>query len=327
MASPTIGLLGDVMLGRSVAEALGKVAPEDVWAPEVREIAASCDAVICNLECCISDRGRRTERIPGKPFFFRGPRKAIGSLDAIRVRAVGLANNHALDYEVEALADTLEGLRAAGIAFAGAGMDVDEARNGTVVVAGGLRVGLVAVSDHPEEFAAAPGTPGIAYADLRQGIPAWLEAELGRVRATCDLLVAFPHWGFNMTSEPTPWQREAAGALQDAGADLVAGHSAHVFHGVGWTARGPLAFDLGDALDDYRVDAEQRNDLGVMALWRPRDADRELELIGLALDFCHTRLAEGAEAEWIAARLERACAKLGTAVERSGEQRFVIASE
>jgi poly-gamma-glutamate synthesis protein (capsule biosynthesis protein) len=327
MASPTIGLLGDVMLGRSVAEALGKVAPEDVWAPEVREIAASCDAVICNLECCISDRGRRTERIPGKPFFFRGPRKAIGSLDAIRVRAVGLANNHALDYEVEALADTLEGLRAAGIAFAGAGMDVDEARNGTVVVAGGLRVGLVAVSDHPEEFAAAPGTPGIAYADLRQGIPAWLKAELGRVRATCDLLVAFPHWGFNMTSEPTPWQREAAGALQDAGADLVAGHSAHVFHGVGWTARGPLAFDLGDALDDYRVDAELRNDLGVMALWRPRDADRELELIGLALDFCHTRLAEGAESEWIAARLERACAELGTAVERSGEQRFVIASE
>jgi poly-gamma-glutamate capsule biosynthesis protein CapA/YwtB (metallophosphatase superfamily) len=327
MASPTIGLLGDVMLGRSVADALREVAPEHLWGPAVREVAATCDAVICNLECCISDRGWRTERIPGKPFFFRGPPKATESLDAIGVRAVGLANNHALDYEVEALADTLERLRAAGIAFAGAGMDVDEARHGTVVVAGGLRVGVVAVSDHPEEFAAATGTPGIAYADLRQGIPAWLEAELVRVRAECDLLVAFPHWGFNMTSEPAGWQREAARALQDAGADVVAGHSAHVFHGVGWAARGPLAFDLGDALDDYRVDAELRNDLGVMALWRPRDADRELELIGLALDFCHTRLAEGADAEWIAARLEGACADLGTEVERSGEQRFVIAPE
>ena len=133
MASPTIGLLGDVMLGRSVADALGKVAPEDVWAPAVREIAASCDAVICNLECCISERGRPTERIPGKPFFFRGPPKAIGSLEAIGVRAVGLANNHALDYEVEALADTLERLRAAGIAFAGAGVDVDAGRRGIVV--------------------------------------------------------------------------------------------------------------------------------------------------------------------------------------------------
>jgi poly-gamma-glutamate capsule biosynthesis protein CapA/YwtB (metallophosphatase superfamily) len=327
MSSPTIGLLGDVMLGRSVGEALGKVAPEDVWAPEVRAIAASCDAVFCNLECCISDRGRRTERISGKPFFFRGPPKAIGSLEAVGVRAVGLANNHALDYEVEALADTLEYLRAAGIAFAGAGMGLDEARRGIVVDAGGRRVGMVAVSDHPEEFAAAPDTPGIAYADLRDGIPAWLEAEVGRVRARSDALIAFPHWGFNMTSEPAPWQREAAQALHDAGADLVAGHSAHVFHGIGWAARGPLAFDLGDALDDYRVDAELRNDLGVMALWRPRDPDRELELVGLALDFCHTRLAEGADADWIAARLERACGELGTAVERSGEQRFVIAPE
>jgi poly-gamma-glutamate capsule biosynthesis protein CapA/YwtB (metallophosphatase superfamily) len=325
MASPTIGLLGDVMLGRSVADALRDVAPEDVWSPAVREIATSCDAVICNLECCISDRGRRTARIPGKPFFFRGPPKAIGSLEAVGVRAVGLANNHALDYEVEALADTMEALRGAGMAFAGAGMDLDAACRGTVIDADGRRVGVVAVSDHPGEFAAAEGTSGIAYADLRRGIPAWLEAELGRVRATCDVLVAFPHWGFNMTSEPAPWQREAAGALQDAGADLVAGHSAHVFHGIGWTARGPLAFDLGDALDDYRVDAELRNDLGVMALWRPGDADRELELVGLALDFCHTRLAEGAEAEWIAARLEQACEELGTGVERSGEQRFVIA--
>ena len=327
MASPTIGLLGDVMLGRSVADTLGDVEPEDLWAPAVREIAASCDAVICNLECCISARGRRTERIPGKPFFFRAPAQAIASLEAMGIRAVGLANNHALDYEVEALADTWELLRGAGIAFVGAGTDLDEARHGTAVGAGGLRVGVVAVSDHPEEFAAATGTPGIAYADLRRGIPAWLEAEITRARAECDLVMAFPHWGFNMTSEPAAWQREAARALQDAGADLVAGHSAHVFHGVGWAARGPLAFDLGDALDDYRVDAELRNDLAVMALWRPRDADRELELIGLALDFCHTRLAEGADAEWIAARLERACAELGTEVERSGEQRFVIRPE
>ena len=40
----------------------------------------------------------------------------------------------------------------------------------------------------------------------------------------------------------------------------------------------------------------------LMALWRPDAADAELELVGLALDFCRTRLAEGSEAEWIAAR-------------------------
>ena len=173
-----IALLGDVMLGRAVADALGGIEPQEVWAAELREIAASCDAVVCNLECCVSSRGERTRRVPGKPFFFRAPPRAISSLEAIGVGAVGLANNHALDHEQEALADSVEALRGAGIGFAGAGEDVSEARRGVVIEAGERRVGMVGVSDHPEEFAAADGSQGIAYADLRRGIPAWLADEL-----------------------------------------------------------------------------------------------------------------------------------------------------
>jgi poly-gamma-glutamate capsule biosynthesis protein CapA/YwtB (metallophosphatase superfamily) len=312
------------MLGRSVAEALRTIAPEDVWAPEVREIASGCDAVVCNLECCISDRGEPTQRVPGKPFFFRAPPSAISSLQAIGVTAVGLANNHALDYEADALADTLELLGGAGIAAAGAGRDAAEARRGIAIDAGDRRVGLVAVSDHPPEYAAGEAEPGIAYADPRRGTPEWLTDQLARLRAECDLVIAFPHWGPNMTTEPARWQREAAARMQEAGADLVAGHSAHVFHGVQRGLQGPALFDLGDALDDYRVDERLRNDLGVMALWRPEVPAAELELVGLALDFCHTRLAAESEAEWIAARLERACAELGTRVERSATQRFVV---
>ena len=312
------------MLGRSVADALGELAPEDVWAPEVREIAASCDAVLCNLECCISARGRRTERYPGKPFFFRAPPSAIDALRAIGVTAAGLANNHALDYEVDALDDTLELVRGAGIAVAGAGRDLAEARRGVAVDAGGRRLGLVAVSDHPAGYAAGPREAGIAHADLAFGFPGWLTAELARLRAECDLVVAFPHWGHNMTTEPAEWQRPVAEQMHEAGADLVAGHSAHVFHGVGWAGRCPLVFDLGDALDDYAVDSRLRNDLGLMALWRPGNPEAELELVGLGLDFCRTRLATGDEGEWIAARLDRACAALGTRVERTATQRFLV---
>ena len=124
--------------------------------------------------------------------------------------------------------------------------------------------------------------------------------------------------------EPARWQRMAAAALQEAGADLVAGHSAHVFHGVGWEARGPVVFDLGDALDDYRVDSGLRNDLGLMAIWRPGDPERELELVGLELEFCFTRVAGGPAADWIARRLDRACGELGTTVERLSDGGFRI---
>lgn len=311
------------MLGRGVAEALREVDPADVWAPEVRELATGCTLVICNLECCVSERGDATDRVPGKPFYFRAPPSAVDSLRAIGVGAVGLANNHALDYESEALAETLRLLSEAGIEVAGAG-DLSRARSGVVLEAHGRRVGLLALSDHPAEFAAGAESLGIAHAELGRELPGWVVGELSRLRAECDLVIAFPHWGPNMTSAPARWQRRAAAGLQDAGADLVAGHSAHTFHGAGWGERGPLLYDLGDALDDYAVDPTLRNDLGVLALWRPGTGDNELELVGLRLDYCFTRLAEGEDAEWIARRLAGACRELGTVAQRIGEQRFRI---
>jgi poly-gamma-glutamate synthesis protein (capsule biosynthesis protein) len=100
----------------------------------------------------------------------------------------------------------------------------------------------------------------------------------------------------------------AATALIDAGATLVAGHSAHVFHGVAPR----VLYDLGDFLDDYRVDGKLRNDLGLLFLVDL--AGDALEAIPLKLEFAYTRLAEGEDAAWIRRRFVQACAKLGTDV-------------
>jgi poly-gamma-glutamate capsule biosynthesis protein CapA/YwtB (metallophosphatase superfamily) len=318
----TIGLLGDVMLGRKVAERLARDPPAEVWSPRVRDVCRACDALVLNLECCVSSRGARTSLIAGKPFFFRAPPTGIEALRAIGAGVAGIANNHTLDFGVDALADTLSHLQAAGIPPAGAGADIENARRGAVVQAGGgARLGVLAMSDHPAEFASAPGHPGIAHAELRRGLPDWITAELARLRQEADYVVAFPHWGPNMSPRPAGWQRKRAHELLAAGADAVAGHSAHVFHGVELHPRGPVLYDLGDALDDYAIDPALRNDLGVLALWRPGDG---LELVGLHLDFCRTELAAGKDADWIAARLERACGEFGTRVRRLDDARFEI---
>jgi poly-gamma-glutamate capsule biosynthesis protein CapA/YwtB (metallophosphatase superfamily) len=319
-----IGLLGDVMLGRGVAKTLETVPPAELWSEELRAlVAAECDLVVANLECCLSERGEPTRLIRGKPFFFRGPPRAVEALEAMRVRVVSSANNHALDYGPEALSDTLRHLEEAGIGVTGAGPDAESARRGAIVEAGDARLGLVAVSDHPAEYAAERDAPGIAYAELHRRLPGWIADELARIRDQADLVIAFPHWGPNMATRPERWQRARAEDLLAAGADLVAGHSAHVFHGVERQPGGLVLYDLGDALDDYKVDPELRNDLGVLAVWRPGGSP-ELELIGLELEYCHTKLAEGAGAEWIAARLTQACGELGTTVERVDAQRFVV---
>jgi poly-gamma-glutamate synthesis protein (capsule biosynthesis protein) len=308
----TLALAGDTMLGRGVADRLAADPALPLLAREVREFAAAADLFVLNLECCVSARGERFPD-PGKPFFFRAPPLAAERLAGLGVDCVTLANNHALDYGPEALLDTLAHLRAAGIAVVGAGPDVAAARTPVVLLArGGARVRVVGASDHPAAFAAAEDRPGIAYADLRGGgVPGWLRAAAAPGDDS-ELVLVSPHWGPNMRAEPVAHVRAAARALVDAGATLVAGHSAHVFQGVG----GRVLYDLGDFVDDYAVDRRLRNDLGL--LWRVTldgGGPRRLEALPLALDYAHTCAARGADAGWVLARLRELCAAFGTEVE------------
>jgi poly-gamma-glutamate capsule biosynthesis protein CapA/YwtB (metallophosphatase superfamily) len=307
----TLALAGDTMLGRSVARTLATTPPQALVAPEVRAALAQADLVVLNLECCISERGRPWEA-PGKPFFFRAPPRAVELLVLLGTDCVTLANNHALDYGVDALADTLDHLTAAGIATVGAGADLDQARRPAMLTARGLRVAVLGVTDHPADFAAGPDRPGVAFADLGHQVPGWLAGLVRQTGALADVTLVTPHWGPNMTAAPVRYVRRAATALMGAGATLVAGHSAHVPHGIG----GPVLYDLGDFLDDYRVDPRLRNDLGLLFLVTLDAAGPlRLEALPLKLEFCHTRLATGEDAAWIRHRFRAACADLGTAVQ------------
>jgi poly-gamma-glutamate synthesis protein (capsule biosynthesis protein) len=294
-----VALAGDTMLGRRVAERLEHVEPERLVADEVAAVTREADAVVLNLECCISERGSPWPD-PAKPFFFRAPPQAVGLLRHLGVSCVSLANNHALDFGDEALLDTLGHLEAAGIAWAGAGADLEAARRPARV--GSLAV--VAFADHPADYAAGPGRPGIALDGP------WADETVRALAADGPVLVT-PHWGPNMTRVPVARVRRRAPALLAAGATVVAGHSAHVFHGV----EGRVLWDLGDFLDDYAVDPALRNDLGL--LWLV-DLDAggpsRVEAVPLALDFCFTRLADGDEAAWVRERFAAACAAMGTEV-------------
>jgi poly-gamma-glutamate capsule biosynthesis protein CapA/YwtB (metallophosphatase superfamily) len=307
------------MLGRGVAARLATDPRAPLLDPALAEIARSADLFVLNLECCVSARGA-PDRRPGKPFFFRAPPLAAERLAELGVAAVTLANNHVLDYGHSALADTLERLAAAGIAAAGAGADEDAARAGATLCAAGRRLRLVAVSDHPRSSAAGKRRPGIAFADLTAGgVPAWLRA------AACphadELVLVSPHWGPNMTAAPVPHVRAAAAALEAAGATLVAGHSAHVPHGV----RGRTLFDLGDFLDDYAVDRQLRNDLSLLWLVTLDAAGpRLVEGVPVFLDYAVTRPADPVQARRLAELMRERCAALGTAVElRAGRLRFL----
>jgi poly-gamma-glutamate capsule biosynthesis protein CapA/YwtB (metallophosphatase superfamily) len=304
-----LALAGDTMLGRGVAEALASRPPQALVSKGVVEVAREADLFVLNLECCVSDRGAPWPD-PKKPFFFRAPPRATELLSYLGVDCVTLANNHALDFGPTALLDTLDHLAEAGIASVGAGASLDEARAPAVLESAGVRLTVVAAADHLRAYAAARDRPGIAFADLWSApVPQWLLQTIAGAEA--DAVLVTPHWGPNMVAAPVPHVRAAAKTLVEAGAALVAGHSAHVFHGAG----DRVLYDLGDFLDDYAVHRRLRNDLGLLFLVTFEEGRaRRLEAVPLRLDYCHTRLAEGDDAVWVRERFTAASAALGTEV-------------
>jgi poly-gamma-glutamate capsule biosynthesis protein CapA/YwtB (metallophosphatase superfamily) len=308
-----IALAGDTMLGRGVAERIAADPEADLFSADVIDVFRDSDLALLNLECCISTRGERWPE-PGKPFFFRAPPEAIRHLERLGVDCVTLANNHALDFGRDALLDTCGYLDAAGIEWVGGGPDIERARQPVVVASDESRLAVLAVTDHPAGYAAGRDTPGVAYADLRAGVPDWLLQNISKAKA--DAVLVSPHWGPNMNPAPLEYVRAAAGRLVESGATIVAGHSAHVFQGVS----PPVLYDLGDFVDDYAVDPVLRNDLGLIFIVTIEGPELiSVEAVPLELDYCYTRLAEGDDARWIRQRFASACAAFGTTVdERDG---------
>jgi poly-gamma-glutamate capsule biosynthesis protein CapA/YwtB (metallophosphatase superfamily) len=344
-----LALAGDTMLGRGVGSALSSGAADSLWSPDVVEVAREADLFIVNLECCISDRGAPWPK-RSHPFFFRAPPVAAEILARLGVHCVTLANNHTLDYGYVALNDTFEHLTAAGVKWVGAGRDVAQARRPVFIEARGLRLAIVAFTDHPRDYGAEADRPGVALASIRDEVPGWLFESLAQAGSSADYVLLTPHWGPNGTLAPLPSIAAAAEALCGR-ATLIAGHSAHVFHGV----QANVLYDLGDFIDDYRLSgrrdlvSEVRSIAGGPARWwqtkrllrralrrarggayRPylgllflvtldRGKPLRIEAVGLKLDYCQTRLAHGEDAAWIRRRFTQACAALGTAVtEESG---------
>src|ERR687897_1492147 len=153
-----LALTGDVMLGRGVNETFRAAPPEEPWG-DVLPLLLSADLRIINLECAITEHRRPWSRTR-KVFHFRADPLAVEVLKVARVDACSLANNHTLDFEEQGLLDALDHLEAAGIRYAGAGRNLEEAAR-PVLLVGGLAV--VAFTDNEPPFAASPETPGTNY--------------------------------------------------------------------------------------------------------------------------------------------------------------------
>jgi poly-gamma-glutamate synthesis protein (capsule biosynthesis protein) len=247
--SVRLAATGDVMLGRTVGEAIavnGTAFPLDL----VRDTLSGADLAVVNLEMALTERGAPAP----KDFVFRAPMAYADALAHAGVDVAVLANNHAMDYGAEGLADTIAALDERGILHVGAGMDDAQAYAPLVVEKNGLRVGLVAFTAFPNDsisgfdarsIEAGPGKAGVAWLTT-ESLLAGIEA----ARAVSDLVVVSFHTGWEYQDAPNAdqvfWSRLAI----DSGASLVIGHHPHVLQGIESYAGGAIVYSLGNFVFD-----------------------------------------------------------------------------
>lgn len=251
--------------------AVGDVAPRrddpaSIFAASAQALRGA-DLCFGQMECPVSLNGSAS---PNARLAMRTTPDVAPALKAAGFGVMSVAGNHALDFGADALADTLEHLGSAGIALAGAGANLAEARRPAIVAAGGRRVALIARSSIlPTGYAADARRPGCApmraYTHYEQiehdqpGTPpriltfadrddlAALCADIAAARAEADVVLVSLHWGIHFVrASVADYQREVARAAIAAGADAILGHHPHLLKGVEFIAGKPVFYSLGN---------------------------------------------------------------------------------
>ena len=314
--SLTLALVGDVMLGRVVNRMIAEHGSAYPWG-DILPAVRGADGFLINLECALTDHTERWSDGGHKPFYFRANPRVVETLQVAGVDFASLANNHAADFGMTGMLDTIRHLDEAGIAHAGAGADLAAAWMPAFLTVDNLRVGVVAFADHPAAWAAGPTAPGINFTPVSLVSDHFgaIAHALAIARRQADLVICSMHWGPNMRVQPTPAFRAFARRVIEAGADVFWGHSAHVVQGVEIWHGKPILYDTGDFVDDYAVDPELRNDLPGLFLLRVQPpAVARIDIIPVAISRCQVNRARGAERDWFVERFTALCAERGTAV-------------
>ena len=301
------------MLGRLVNESLKQRNASYPWG-DTLSLFSNTDLGICNLECAISNRGEPWTVTP-KEFHFRSDPKNVRVLSEAGINLVSLAHNHVLDFGIDALEDTLKVLDKSSIKHAGAGLGFAEAKRPAVLNIFGERVGMIAFTDNQPEWESSKHRPGIFYVpiDLNDVRTKKLLDLIEITKREVDLLVVSAHWGPNWGYEPPAEHVPFAHAMMDAGADIVFGHSGHVFRGIEIYNQRLILYCAGNFIDDYAVDRIERNDQScVYVVDIPHGKINRLSIYPTMTENFRARFARDYERLEITDKMKELSAKYGT---------------
>jgi poly-gamma-glutamate synthesis protein (capsule biosynthesis protein) len=247
---------------------------------------------------------------------------------AARVDCCSVANNHILDWGRRGLLETLQTVSAAGIKSAGAGRNLHEAAAPVVLpIPGKGRVIVVAfgspTSGVPLSWSATERDPGInVLPTLSRKSVDIIAQSVRSVKAPGDIVVVSIHWGPNRGYGISSREAEFAHRIIDeAGIDIVHGHSSHHPKAIEVYRDRLILFGCGDFLNDYEGIGgreEFRTDLVLMYLPTIRSSSGKLmalKMIPFSIKRFRLNRASLSDAAWLCEILSKEGRKHGTRVD------------
>ena len=191
---------------------------ESIIGTSVYNMLCEADLNIFNLEVPLTDNDTPIDKFGHN---LKSPTKTINGFKAIPSLLLGLANNHSYDQGPEGLRSTINTLTQAGIAYSGAGSNVNEAKKPYIFTKDGIRLGIYMCTEN--EFSSA--TIHCAGANPFDVLDSFDYVQA--LKEQCDYVVVLYHGGKEFYRYPSPMLQRYCRKFIEKGASLVVCQHSH----------------------------------------------------------------------------------------------------
>ena len=246
----SIAVTGDVMFARNMP---GVLSLDSSPFSGVSNVTSTVDLLLINFENAATESDNAVKGdVPLKcdPSY-------VPLAKANNNTVASLANNHAFDYGIEGMHDTVKYLKEAGITPIGAGDSEDEAHQAVTQEINGRKITILNYMDS-NNFAEY-SYDVMPYANGSNPVYSAYDSEDAQKQISdnkdSDLIIAYLHFGNEYSNSPNEDQMKIAHELIDYGADVVIGSHPHVTQGIDMYNGKPIFYSLGNFIFDQSNEA------------------------------------------------------------------------
>jgi len=270
--SVSLVALGDVNLGRTVGQEIlkGKI---DFPFEKFDSVLTRGEIIFANLECPVTDQNGETQS-PKSNVIFCAPPGAAAALRRAGVTVVSAANNHAFDYGVKGLQETMKFLNQDSIQFTGTVMNAGEEFEPAIIECDGLTFGVVAYTQTVNIHRRWKGL--ISIFDSARA-----RREIHALKPQVDFVIASYHGGDEYKDVPGESAEREMKLLAEFGADVVFGHHPHIPNGITLYRGCWIFYSLGNAVFNQPQRFWTQRSIAVLLDFEKRNGQKNISSIEL----------------------------------------------